>query len=164
MSVSEINNWIVAHQALVATIMIPILTLFVSWVVSYASEKRMEKSRRADRLLQTELKLVEFRQAWISELREKLALFHSLTGQQKTENLSDTIECFTVYSSVMMSMNIEDPLVRELSGIMTECTEDLEPSDLADAHVKLTFMAQKILKAEWERLKNDLTSVENRVR
>ncbi len=157
---TALNFWIETHQALLVSIGVPLLTLAVTVITSRASERRAERSRIADRALQTELKLVEFRQKWISELRDDFAQFHSLTGKRNGVGPADMVGCYTIQCRVVMRMNLEDPNLRQLVDIMARCTDELTSAELGHAHAEFTLCAQRILKTEWDRLKSDLRSVQ----
>ena len=155
------NAWVKSHFELISLIGIPLLTFFVTRIASAAAEKRSSKDREVERKLAVELKLVEFRQKWIDDLRDDFAAFMSAAGAPEAEGSATT--GMSALARINLRINPQDPdfskLIDGLHGlsIMIHKVKDqksIQAFGLANAD--LIDIAQRILKREWDRLKDDL--------
>ena len=121
-----------------------------------SQERRAAAERKAERELQRQLKVSEFRQQWINELRDEFAEFIVLTGKLFRGGQIDLFECYAHLSKLRMRMNPSDPNFQELMEILQTASTTKDLQKLAEAHGALALLGQKILKSEWERLKSDL--------
>jgi hypothetical protein len=130
------------------------VALLVSWM-----------GRRSDlkqRTLAREIKLSEFRQAWINSLRDAIADFGAITSVRENWNNNQEQTVGLVFKIEMM-MNPNDPdyeTLRKALKYRADAqalggTERLNPSE-----DNLLEVSQRILKREWDRLKSDLARSE----
>lgn len=163
------NVWIQEHQALVVAVGIPILTTVVAGLLSLITNRSTLSAQKRQRFLEKEIKMAEFRQVWINDLRVSFAKFASLdTKVHFDATQPDLIEMVEVGSLILMRMNRQDPDYEQVarnveraidrttsagrdSPSILEKYKDVEP---------IVIVAQRILKREWERLKHDLARIE----
>jgi hypothetical protein len=72
------NDWVVAHQALIVAVGIPLLTALAAAIVSYFTNRANLNSQAADRALQARVKLFDERTNRIDRLRSALARFEGM--------------------------------------------------------------------------------------
>lgn len=152
--------WVSSHTDLLALVGIPLLTILVTWRTNRAAENRATKQRKIERKLAQELKLVDFRQAWINELRGAFVEYHgALYADGGTHNI-DMMRVAQLITKITLLMNSNDPdypeLVRTRKALIAEVAAGNPAPSLAGSN----DIAKKILKREWERLKADLKKVE----
>jgi len=124
-------------------------------------QENNEKNARAreyeHRKITSVLKISEFRQAWINELRETLSDFQSI-AMEPNSNPADERSFYKLGTKIKLLMNPEDSDYSTLEDLMYKMLA-VEKGDL---HAKYSLnpefidVSQKILKREWERLKGDL--------
>ncbi|WP_127112884.1 hypothetical protein [Shimia sediminis] len=159
---SEIDSWIKTHQALVATIAVPLLTLAITTVSGRASDKRAQQSKRSDRELQKEMQIAEFRLRWIEELRVLLADYNALLSSFEFD-AQDYQRLTFLMSKFQLMVNPADPDVGKLISAMSEALGQLnedEPEITGEMHMNICTLGQQFLKKEWERLKIDVEQVD----
>lgn len=153
-----INSWIDDHLALVVSVGVPILTVLVTVLVSVLSIKANIKAQSRQRKLDHQLKLADFRQAWINDMRTDLALYSALTWSGSL-NQSDEAkkEQVMAQARILMRMNPNDPdyVAMERSLLNPIANEKVDRKALFQ-------IGQPILKREWERLKSDLNAVDSK--
>lgn len=150
--------WVSTHTDLLALVGIPLLTLLVTWKTNLAAEKRATEQRNIERKLAQELKLVEFRQAWINDLRSAFSQLHG-TITEKPVNVSKIAE---LTSRITLLMNPNDEDHQELQDVLTALLVDRKVSATPPL-AKSKIIGQRILKREWERLKSDLVNVDKKL-
>lgn len=140
------------HRLLLATIGIPLLTLFVTTYVSWRNTR-----------LSAALKVAEMRQAWINNLRNQMVEYSTLCLRRykKSENIGIG-DLAQIDGQIELMMNWEDKDYLELSSKMTALKhtaiglEEYKDTPIADVHSEYITVCQRILKREWTRLKDDL--------
>lgn len=153
------NDWIASHKELTTVLAVPSMTWLVTHLVNRSVEKRATEERKVERALAREMKLSEYRQTWINELRHELASFsEALAGDP--ENSDDVQKLNYLAAKLQLLMNPDDPLyedyVRTQGGLVQVW---FETGDLPEVH-RLTTLGQTILKTEWDRLKADMQLTE----
>lgn len=108
------------------------------------------------------------RQKWINELRDILssithncASFWTETSESKREMLHLEVRALRSKLELYINPNESDhlrllSLVSELEASMFGSEKDDEPQLFFRAQAAMTEQAQKILKTEWERVKNEI--------
>ena len=154
----QLSSFASDHEVILAVVGLPILTLVVTSSVNRANARRAERDRAAERKLAAELKIAEFRQAWIIQLRETFAkLLSSATDENDAAFRPPKLESA---HRIYLMINPQDPLYDELTQkLNTLFSSGLSKDDNAQILVDTTILAQKLLKQEWDRLKNDLSRV-----
>lgn len=149
--INSVSKVLASHQLLLATLGIPLLTLFVTIYVSWRNTK-----------LSAALKVAEMRQAWINNLRNQMVEYSSLSLQRynKHENLNIG-DLAKIDGQITLMMNWEDrdylELTRKMKVLSQTAMESRQENSLIeDAHNEYITVCQAILKREWDRLKGDL--------
>jgi len=125
------------------------IALYGAWRANKIAEKNLSAS--------VELEIIKFREKWIHELRTEMAAF---SGPSLRVELNDDeyFKLVTHWNKVRLLMNPNDPMFGELMGLMATICDDVDKgNEEADNLVNYFKLCQKILKAEWERLKRDLS-------
>lgn len=139
-----------------------ILTVLSVWISGrYATKNAKaqneiaEKNAKAQNDLAVKLKLADFRQAWINDLRNSLSELEA-RGLSNTYAQDEVLELTRLTQKVRMLMNKDDPHYPELSNLLALLNMNAN-TEARQKYVRdLTPLAQKILKDEWEVLKRDL--------
>ena len=156
----QLNDWIANHTPLLTLIGIPTISFMVTYFTNRFAEARDTKQRSTERFLASELKLVEFRQIWINDLRNELTQFTSKLGMAD-ENFGEWEAAAGHVTKIQLLMNPNDPDYPELVELSTNLIRAMSDDEklAADNANRIVRIAQRILKREWERLKEDLNRV-----
>ncbi|MCE8525270.1 hypothetical protein KBY23_08335 [Ruegeria pomeroyi] len=129
------------------------------------AENRKNRAEMAKIQLKTtkEIKLAEFRQVWINEMRREVAEYVSLTtGDMMAKNFEDDgrRERLAVLSSqIFLRLNPTEPLSAKLAECIRKIADARRRKDISALNELLREFAsvsREILKGEWKRLKDDL--------
>ena len=140
---------------------------------------RTRKSEKERQQFERLIKISEFRQAWINNLRESLADYHSIgitpepqPGQENNPVFNK--ELYKIGTRIELLMNPDDEDFKELQNILYQYLENAaeelgEVSTEQQGKIQSRFgpnakfveVSQRILKREWERLKQDLKEPQN---
>ncbi|WGI21297.1 hypothetical protein [Amylibacter sp. IMCC11727] len=164
----ELNNWIANHQALVATVGLPLLTLVVTQIATRSSEQKALSNARIDRKLQVQLKMADFRREWIEEMRTELAEFNAIIADADSIVDIDSKVPFLI-SVFQMKINDEEELGSNLiskiadagDSIFISADTDEEKVGRGNVHHELCEAGRAYLKAEWSRLNRDLEAIDS---
>lgn len=153
-----IDTWLQNHLTLVASVAVPLLAVALTGWISYLTTKANTKAQDQQRELNHQLKLADFRQAWINDMREDFAIYIDQSWRSKSnENVQAKTEKRMAQARIMMRMNPCDPdyqiMLDSLRRPFSKPEEDSEA---------LVVVGQRILKREWERLKDDLKKVDGK--
>ncbi|HBZ45136.1 MAG TPA: hypothetical protein DEO85_14010 [Maritimibacter sp.] len=160
----KLQVWSAEHKELISFVVLPFLTLILIPTLTVtitnrlerAAEKRATAVKTIERQLARELKLSEFRQKWIDELRDDLALYTARTwSSDLQESEAAKTEQILTQARIRMRMNPEDPDYESLIASLQNPVAD--PSKNREA---LYVIGQRILKREWDRLKADVNATE----
>jgi len=160
---NDSNQWIAAHQAIVVTVGIPLLTAASAAMVSLITTRANLKAQQKQRLLQIETQLCNSRQSWIDSVRDDLALASNLATRFETdfENAELKADLAGILARVRMRVNPNDPdddaLIKAFAKALGA---DQELNEWDEQTEPISIVCQRILKREWERLKLDLRAVE----
>lgn len=122
-----------------------ILTLLTVWL----SGRNATKNARSQNDLAGKLKLADFRQAWINELRNCASELQSRSLEPAPR---DAKELERLAHKIRLLMNPKDSNYPELSKLIDELLGDPGYGEVN----QMTTLTQTILKTEWEVLKSDL--------
>jgi hypothetical protein len=107
------------------------------------------------------LKVAEMRQAWINNLREAMATFHSYGITPTIEHHSQR-EFYEYGTKIELFMNPDDDDFGELQKCMYIFLEARSPAEKYSANYEYVNVCQRILKREWEVLKAEIRSASGR--
>ncbi len=153
--IDSLNSWIVEHQAVIAIVGVPLLTLVVTALVSYFTVLANNNAQDRQRELSHQLKLAEFRQSWINDMREDFAIYTARTWSEALNKGPEAQkELLVAQARILMRMNPSDP---DYDSILCSLRS---PIAHPESEKKALFeIGQRVLKREWERLKDDLNAV-----
>ena len=162
MSIEQISEWVNSHQLLVISVVVPILSVLVATVASWYATRKTLRANKHRMNFEGVMKIAEFRQAWINNLRDEMAEFQSY-GVHPEGNPAQERIFYKLGTKIELLMNPNDPDYLELQRQMYEF---LSVSN-GDTVVKYSHnpqfieLCQKILKREWDRLKSDMQIASN---
>jgi len=115
--------------------------------------------RNFDRQLRSAhtLKISEMRQAWINNLRDSMAAFQSF-GVTPGLDQHDKREWYEAGTKIELMMNPSDPDFEDLKNSMYRFLGAVEVTDKYSANPEYIQICQRILKREWEVLKQEVHS------
>lgn len=154
-ALSTLNQWISSHEMLVTVVMIPLVVFIVTRLINNSSEKKASKERALERELAIKLKLADFRQAWINDLRADIAELIAVNlGSGKLDN-NHILSANIAIAKIQMRLNPEENLSEELRKAINSLNEveGKTPDNVAKT-------GQKLLKQEWATLKNELEAID----
>jgi hypothetical protein len=156
--IETIDSLVANHLTLVVSVGVPILTVLITLLVSYLTITANTKAQSRQRKLEHQLKLADFRQAWIDDMRKDLALYTARTWSSSlNEGVEAEKERVMVQARILMRMNPNDPDYDALVKSILNPVADPEADRKA-----LYQIGQGILKREWERLKADVNAVDGK--
>ena len=149
------------YTGILTVIGIPLLTFFVTKSANRSAEDRAANERRTERKLAAELKLVEFRQQWIENLRADFSEFLSMASMAD-EEFKDWEALTAAAIKIQLAMNPKDKaypeIIRLVNLVIAQMVADTDKQ--SKSAEKLALLMQATLKREWDRLKVDLKNVE----
>ncbi|KIC31554.1 hypothetical protein [Leisingera sp. ANG-S5] len=156
--VQLISDFASKHKDLISLIGVPLLSAIVAWFASVRATKITQKAQVVRRGLDRELKLSDYRQAWINELRNDLALLSSLSLAPNS-GAENTIAFNAALSRILMRVNPQNPYIPELEKVVAGI-RDYNLVNVQAKQDELVKVSRLVLKQEWERLKKDLRDTE----
>jgi hypothetical protein len=160
-TVSGVNNFIGVYQAILTSIGTLILIIALTFITTIVSNESAAKRDISNRKVAAELKIVEFRQKWIDELRSDIAEFLSLTGNDVSSIDLDKLHLLNV--RIQLRLNPNEDATGEMLGIISKILQAIRGDDdrsLTDAQTAMQLLASDILKTEWDRIKSDLKNAQ----
>ncbi len=152
------NEWIANHQVLFVAAGIPILTAGVTAFISWRTTHSIILAQNKERELARAIKLADFRQDWINSMRDDLAAYSALGWKSELQaDVPFQRERLSLLSRILMRMNPADPDYPALKKSLQDPIG--KPSESIEA---LAIIGQRFLKREWDRLKKDLSSIEEK--
>jgi hypothetical protein len=172
---SEWNDWIAAHQALLVSVGLPLFGVFITAWTSYLAHK----VKVAELKLNGRIKLSDQRQQTFYNLRSKIDnltdLLADLIAEGSSQETNRTINPKTflatlkVANSIMMHVNLSDALVAEfkikfgaaLSAIQRDAKTKSEIQTSSGGKPGGEFddlrrVCAELIKGEWRIIENDL--------
>ena len=161
---SEIRPWEWDWSAIAAIIAASIAASVAAYGI-WRSNKTAASTLRAT----YELKILEFRQNWIDNLRNEMIGFQSILSANIFEQalpVETRMRLGMHGKAIQLLMNANDPDHDTLLSLMTKMLQEStkNPPDvnaMSTCSGKFTKLCQTILKREWERLKSDKDSILN---
>ncbi|MGV6839495.1 MAG: hypothetical protein ACWA40_04805 [Planktomarina sp.] len=139
-----------ADLALIIGVSVSAIFSVLATVFAFLANRAAAKAQAAGQIAQ-------FRQQWINELRDDLAEFHSI-GVTPEHTPDTDMEFYRIGTRIELMMNPDDEDYKELQEIMYGYLKTARSSTLEKYanNPRLVDISQRILKREWERLKNDV--------
>ena len=163
---NELNTWLLEHQALVASFSVPLLTLIVTAIVTISQSTQASRNRINDREIQRLVKIAEFRETWLNDLRNELADLISYSLDRGERAPEKSVAFNRSLAKVRLRLNEKEESTAELNDALDEILDYHELAKNKDdprrgeAQSQLVQAGRKILKAEWDRLRSDLELVD----
>jgi hypothetical protein len=127
-----------------------------SFLSAWLSGRNANKAAQRQNDLTAKMKLADFRQAWINQLRDTLSEFQS-RAMISDRQLVELQELHRLAQKIRLLMNKDDANYGRLSNMIDLLISDTDPEGRAETVREATPLLQNILKAEWEVLKRDLS-------
>lgn len=165
------NHWISDHKELVTLVVVPVVTLAVTAIINRSAERRstaaaVEAEHRAaqERRLQLELsrrmKLADFRQNWIDQLRDDFAVILAFVPEHGKRDAVKFAEVNERIQSVLLRMNPNEDAPKEIFEQLSKLINEKE-SEKESIAFDLMNLVNLYLKSEWVRLKKELSDYKN---
>ena len=108
------------------------------------------------------MKIAEFRQAWINNLRDEMAEFQSYGVHPETNPANERL-FYKLGTKIELLMNPNDPDYPELQKQMYRflAVSEGDTIDKYSQNAEFVALCQRILKREWDRLKSDIRKASN---
>lgn len=140
---------IVGVISAIGVVMAAYLTMYATKKAAELAAKGLENQIR----LNSAVKLAEFRQGWINELRQAIAKFQSLGDTLKESDLPQVHE---LQAKIELLMNRKDKRYESLVDAMAAFITETDDIQRALRQTEFMVISQDILKAEWETLKREI--------
>lgn len=135
------------------------LSIWISGINSKRNAQRQDelawKMKVADQDLAVKMKLADFRQAWINQLRDCLADLQAF-GLVSKYGDDEMLQIYRLSLKVRFLMNKEDPKYPALSNLIDLLTGNADVNGRIKIVRELVPLTQEILRTEWKVLKRDL--------
>jgi hypothetical protein len=153
---------IISQYQIVITL---ILTPVASGIAAYFSARQGIRAARVGRVHASTLEISKYRQDWINSLRDEIADFIGAAGNPNVEGAD--VRGMTAMAKIHLRMNPKDQdclalvdAMIALSRTIKQKKDSVGIQNWGDANSELIEVSHRILKREWERLKNDLSSAD----
>ena len=126
------------------------IALYGSWRANKIAEKNLS--------LAAELEIIKFREKWLQDLRHEMAVFSGITARESTLSEDEWVKACSHMSKILLLMNSADEDYDELKGLTLDLLRNATKEGLVvDGNTLKYFdICQKVLKREWEKIKEDL--------
>lgn len=144
--------------ALVVGLMSAGAVIFSGWRTSSAAtaaSKRALEGVQQQIEFQRAVKIADFRQAWINDLRESMARFQSFGITPELDHALDR-EFYQLGTKIELLMNRNDERYRTLEKLLYDFLQAKTVLEKYSCNAEYIDLCQDILKTEWEVLKGDL--------
>ena len=155
-TIELINRWFSDNPSILV-LAVPVLSGFVGWLTAYYTAHRMRRSEKERIQFERLMKISEFRQSWINSLRDCMSEFQSY-GVTPGMDPASKREFYALGTKIELLMNPSDADYRSLQNSLYGFLVSSRESTLDKYGNNAQFIAicQRILKREWERLKEEL--------
>jgi hypothetical protein len=150
-----------SYQWIITTVLVPIISAAIGAIAAIIAGRYLKKNEDKRRSFEGTLKVAEFRQQWINDLRNTMAEYQSY-GILPGFDPSKERKFYELGTKIELLMNPNDRDFANLQGILYQFLESAEGDKIDKYQNNAEFVAicQGILKREWERLKQDLKEVQ----
>jgi hypothetical protein len=160
----QLNGFLFKYRSVLISLGTLFVILLTTIFATHLSNTSAEKRQEADRLLNAELKLSDFRQEWINVLRNDLAEIISISYvffDEKEKRLKNLSKLKDLDARVRMRLNPKPyaELERRIDSYIEElvnCSENGDELGAFKAREGLARAGAKFLKEEWDFLKGNL--------
>jgi len=148
-------SWALAVPLLSASTgaLIALCGVLITALLQNKNFKKQVKSAHA-------LKVAEMRQAWIGNLRDAMCTFHSY-GVTPMLDHATTREFYEYGTRIELLMNPEDQDYNELQNCLYVFLAAKTDIEKFSANAKYVNVCQRILKHEWDKLKDAIAIAES---
>jgi hypothetical protein len=153
-------------SALLAAVISALVAIIGQWVTRQNAKLAARIARENARLsanLEIAKTLANSRQEWINLLREDMAQFAGISAKRSRLIIEgDTLEgdefesMVALSARIRMRLNPNDSDFEELWACMSKCSLEKDPGEQGKATKSFVQVSQRILKREWEVLKQEL--------
>ena len=133
-------------------------TAEVSRQASELSNKISRENAQLAARLSANLKLAEMRQAWINNLRADMVEFQAMAVTPDMDFQRET-KFYQLMARIELSLNPQDVDYAELSGTLYRYIEGDDVEQRRANDVPYLAVCQRILKREWDVLKDEIRTV-----
>ena len=157
MALVELSDWLDANSLLVFSLVMPATSCVVAMAASWFSVRRTLRSEEERRAHEAAIQISHFRQQWINELRDCLSTLQSI-GVHPRLTPADQQDFYRLGTKIELMMNPLDEDYDALQDLMYQflSVESGDVSEKDAINPEFVEVSQRILKREWERLKNEL--------
>jgi hypothetical protein len=120
------------------------------------AEDRSAKERRLQLELARRMKLSEFRQNWINELREDFSVILSFDSAGLKSADPRVTDVNKSIQSVLLRMNPGEELPKDIFAMLQKMIKENDKEKKEELSFDLTNLVNSFLKSEWVRLKQEL--------
>ena len=138
------------------SIIVPVISGVAGVIAAVITSICMTKSAQKRRSFDSILKISEFRQQWINDLRNAMAEFQSY-GVMPNGDPTKRREFYRLGTKIELLMNPNDTDYGSLHALLEEFFDKASATEDEKFEVDERYVAicQRILKREWNRLKSD---------
>ena len=170
LAIEQVNEFILDFYPTILGIGTVVLISFLALLTTVVSIEYSERREASNRRVQAELKIAEFRQIWINELRDDITKYSKVLfqhGSKSTFGDAELDEVYTLMTRINLKLNHRENLANELwekinAAFELACSYQTGDSEAERAKIMevsqnaMTSAARQFLKNEWDRLKEDL--------
>jgi hypothetical protein len=157
----KIENFGSTYQAILTSIGTLVLVIALTVITTNLSNKSASDREIANRRVSTEIKIVEFRQVWINDLRNDFSEFLSIAGNPQDHEMVTRLHLLAV--RIHLRLNPDEKttftLMENITNVLSAISEK-DRNALSEASSQLQGSASALLKGEWNRLKRDLKAAQ----
>ncbi len=155
---SKFNNLLSENQFLVTFILVPIVSAIVAYVATrYATRTALHEAAKVRRHKAT-TQIATFRQAWINEQRNDLAE-HGAICTAASVSTKDGVPQEKMYRLAELAIRISlrmNPTDEDYPALKASLVDDRIRISEKEGKSSTKAISQRILKREWDRLKEEL--------
>ena len=160
----ELGNALQTNAAVLVAIISGIFGLCAvlgNWLNASLAARISRKNAELQARLTANVTLAEFRQKWSDSLREDMAKFLALSVRDNVRDATSESaeELFNVATKIKLRVHSGDKNFKELMSSIEGLTLPSEPQKIGKHVKEYTIICQKILKAEWDVLRDEVRSV-----
>lgn len=157
---SKLESFILDYQGTIASIGTLLLISSLAILQVYLSNVSAEWRERVNRKTQVEIKLAEFRQIWVNDLRTDTSELVSIAyGAIGAKNI-DRMQFLNTRILLRLDPNQRDTIqtATALANLIKAVKENKD--DLPSATTQLQLHMAQLLDAEWEKMKEELAAAQ----
>ena len=163
-------DWTTLVTSALLAALVSALVAFVGQWVARQNAKLAARIARENAKLSANLEIAttlsQSRQEWINLLREDMAQFVGFAARRSRVLAANEVfsgeefgKMIAVSARIRMRMNADDEDFEELLKLMSSCSQEKDPGELGSKTNGFVQVSQRILKREWEVLKQELNKL-----